>query len=336
MIFDVAIIGAGPVGLFGVFACGMQKLSCIVLDALDQPGGQCVCVYPEKNIYDIPVFSKITGKGLIEKLQEQISPFEAKIIQNSFVVEIEKIGEIFEVKTKDAKKYKAKSIIIASGAGAFGPNRPPIEFIEEFENRQVFYYVENFKKFKNKKVAIVGGGDSAIDWTLHLANLAEKIYLIHRRNVFKAQPHSLDLLKKFEIEGKIEQIVPYQLKHLKIAGEKIVGIEVESLEGEKKELEIDFLLPAFGLKSDFTFLENWNLELSHGKIIINPTTCQTSREGIYAIGDCAHYEHKRKLILSGFAEAAQAATHIFSYVNPDKTPVIGHSTSTGIPHISKD
>lgn len=335
---DVAIIGAGPVGLFGVFACGMQKLSCVVIDSLEKVGGQCAKVYPEKPIYDIPVFKEITGQELIDKLMIQIEPFKPEILLNSLIENLTALEDGYLVIAGD-KEIKVKAIIIAAGAGVFAPMKPAIDGIENFE-KSVLYYIDNFNVFENKTVAIAGGGDSAIDWAIHLSEIAKKVYLIHRRNSFRAQPASLDKIEILK-QKNLEMMVPFQIKSIKGDEEKkfieIIRLEESSSGSEKVlELEIDFLLPCFGLKSDLNFLSNWNLELMNGRASINPLTCETSRHGIYAIGDGAQYPHKRKLILTGFSEAMQAAQHIYSYINPGKAPIIGHSTTTGIPKIEKD
>jgi thioredoxin reductase (NADPH) len=218
---DVLIIGGGPVGIFSIFACGMQNLSCVLVDALDELGGQCAKIYPEKAIYDIPGYPKITGRELVNNLIEQARPFKADIVLNSAIEKIEKEDGIFKAKTASGLVIEAKAIIIAAGSGIFEPNRPNLEGILEQENKSVFYYVENFGIFKNKVVAIAGGGDSAIDWCLEISKIASKIYLIHRRDAFKAHPSSLSEVSEL---GNVEKLIPNTIKALMIENEELKGL----------------------------------------------------------------------------------------------------------------
>lgn len=329
---DVAIIGGGPVGIFSVFACGMQGLKCAMIDALDNLGGQCVCVYPEKDIYDIPGFPCISAKKLIDNLVEQACVFNPKIYLNSFVSSVQKLDACFCVDTMqngEISKIYAKSIIIALGAGIFSPIKPNLENIEKFEN--IKYFIDDVSIFKGKNTAIVGGGDSAIDWAIMLSDYANKIYLVHRREHIRAHPASWNKVVELASQGLIDIKIPYSVSGLVEENDKFVGVDVVHNDGGKMFLELDYLLPCFGLKSDISFLNAWNLESKGNRVLVEPSTMRTSLQGVYAIGDCAYYQNKRKLILTGFAEAATCAQDIFSYIHPDRAPIIAHSTSIGVP-----
>ena len=328
MNFDVVIIGGGPVGIFSIFACGMQKLSCAIVDSMDKLGGQCAKIYPEKAIYDIPGFKKITGKGLVDNLLEQAEPFKYKSYLNSNVLDIKKEDGVFKVKLADESIITGKSVIIAAGAGIFEPNRPDLEHILSLEGKSVLYFIDNFEIFKNKKVMVAGGGDSALDWVINIAPYAEKLFLVHRRDSFKAQPSIVDEMNALP---NLEKIIPFTLGELHQENFELKSVTLKDMKGNVRKEEVDFLLPCYGLKNNLRFLESWGLELESGKVVVNPTTMQTSIKGIYAIGDCVAYNNKRKLILTGFSEASQAALDIFSYVFPDKAPLVGHSTTLGVP-----
>lgn len=329
---DVVIIGAGPVGLFAVFECGMLQMKCHVIDALPEIGGQCMALYPEKPIYDIPAWPRINGGDLIEQLYDQARPFKPMYHLNQQAANVERLEDgSFEVTTSLNEVIACKAIIIAAGAGAFGPNKPPMENLAAFENKSVFYMVRRCEDFVGKKIAIAGGGDSAVDWALSLAPHAEKIYFIHRRPKFRAAPESVAKLEKLAQSGKIEMIVPYQLTRLDGTDGQVENLTVSDLDGNQKVLEIDALLPFFGLAAKLGPIAEWGLNLDHTHIETDPTTAQTSQEGIYAIGDIATYDNKLKLILTGFSEAAMAAHHAYGIVNNGKALHIEYSTSIGLP-----
>ena len=328
---DVAIIGAGPVGLFAVFECGMLKMRCHVIDALDSTGGQCAALYPEKPIYDIPGYPRIEAADLIRKLEEQIAPFKPVFHLNQQVNKLTKSGEGWEVETSAGTRIAAKAVIIAAGVGAFGPNRPPLSGIEAYEGRSVFYYVKQREDFRGKRIVIAGGGDSALDWTLALADIASRIYVIHRRPKFRGAPESVARLEALAKGDKVEIVVPYQLARLEGGGGKLDAVIVSTLDGQERRLDADVLLPFFGLAMNFGPIAQWGLNLDKHHITVAPATCETSQPGVYAIGDIASYPGKLKLILSGFAEAAAAAHGIHPLVFPGQVLHFEYSTTSGVP-----
>jgi thioredoxin reductase (NADPH) len=329
---DVAIIGAGPVGLFAVFACGMLGMRCHVIDVLDMQGGQCAALYPEKPIYDIPAYPMIEAQALIARLVEQATPFEPLYHLGHRVERLEPIGDTgFRLETSGGAVLEARAVVIAAGVGAFGPNRPPLPGIESHEGRGVQYFVKRREDFRGLRVAIAGGGDSAVDWALSLAEIAAKIMLVHRRDKFRAAPESLARLKQLVAEGRIELVIPYQLHALESAGGELRAVIVADLEGRTRRLEADRLLPFFGLSMNLGPIADWGLALDQHHIAIDPATGATSAPGIFAIGDIATYRAKLKLIVTGFAEAAQAARAIFPLVHPGQALHFEYSTVTGVP-----
>lgn len=332
---DVVIIGAGPVGLFAIFECGMMKLKAHVIDALAEVGGQCTALYPEKPIYDIPAHPNILAGELIEKLKEQAAPFHPTYHLGQQVTRLEKVGDRWEIETSKGIKISTKAVIIAAGVGAFGPNRPPLENIEAFENKSVFYFVKNKSMFKNKKVVIAGGGDSAVDWALNLADIAEKVTFVHRRDKFRAAPDSVEKLRALADAGKIELAVPYQLSALHGKEGQLEGIDLKTLEGDVKKIEADALLAFFGLSMNLGPLKEWGLNIDKSHITVTLGTYETSTPGIFAIGDVATYPNKQKLILTGFSEAAAAAHKIREIVYPGESFHFQYSTSQGVPGAAK-
>ncbi len=328
---DIVVIGAGPAGLFTVFEAGMLKMKCHVVDSLEFIGGQCSALYPEKPIYDIPAHPQILAGDLIAKLEEQAKPFEATFHLHQRVEKVERLADkTLRVTTSKNVVIEAKAIIIAAGCGAFGANRPPLAGIEEFEGKSVFYMVKSRGDFAGKNVVIAGGGDSAVDWAISLAEVAKKISVIHRRDKFRCAPESADRLKKLAEEGKIEMVVPYQLEGLKGENGKLEKVLVKDFSDNIKEIDADVLLPFYGLAMEIGPIANWGLNLHKSLIEVNFTTMQTSEPGIYAIGDIAHYQNKLKLILSGFAEAATACHDAYKLVYPDAVFHFEYSTSKGV------
>jgi thioredoxin reductase (NADPH) len=328
---DIAIIGAGPVGLFAIFECGMLKMRCHVIDTLDNVGGQCAALYPEKPIYDIPGYPSILAADLVEKLTEQAAPFKPIYHLGQRVESVKGSAGNWHLKTSKGTTIHCKAIIIAAGCGAFGPNRPPLDGIEEYEGKSIFYYVTKREDFRGKQVVIAGGGDSAVDWAISLSELTKKLYVVHRRDKFRCAPESASKLKSLADSGKIEMVVPYQLSGLEGACGKLTGVEVATLEGEKKMLAADVLLPFFGLSMELGPIAEWGLNLHNNHINVNPATSQSSVDGIFAIGDIATYENKLKLILSGFAEAAQATHAAHKIVHPGEVVHFEYSTTKGVP-----
>ena len=328
---DIVIVGAGPSGLFSVFEAGMLKMKCHIIDTLEIIGGQCTALYPEKPIYDIPAHPKVLASELIELLEAQAEPFHPVYHLNQQVQKIdEKNDGSFVVETSKNIKIECKAIIIAGGCGAFGPNRPPLENIEKFEGNSIFYSVRNKKEFVDKKVVIAGGGDSAVDWAISLAEIAQKIYVVHRRDKFRCAPESADKMKKLEAQGKIEMVIPFQLEGLEGNDSKLSHVIVKDFDNNLKKIEADYLLPFFGLAMELGPIANWGLNLNKHHIEVDRGTMQTSIKGIYAVGDIATYPHKLKLILTGFAECASACHDIFKLVFPDQVYHFEYSTSKGI------
>lgn len=329
---DIVIIGAGPVGLFAVFEAGMVKLKCHVVDALDMAGGQCAALYPEKPIYDIPGFPSILAQDLVENLKKQAAPFNPVYHFGQRVEKVEKLATgNWQLATSTGTVITCKAIIIAAGCGAFGPNRPPMDGLEEYEGKSVFYMVGKREDFRGKKVVIAGGGDSAVDWAISLSELTEKLYVIHRRPKFRCAPDSASKLEALAKAGKIEMVIPYQLDSLEGADGKLTSVIVSTLEGNKRALPADVLLPFFGLAMELGPIAQWGLNLTGNHIAIDQSSCATSEPGIFAIGDIATYPGKLKLILAGFAEAATAAHSAHNIARPDEVLHFEYSTTSGVP-----
>ncbi|MBI1274875.1 SidA/IucD/PvdA family monooxygenase [bacterium] len=328
---DITIIGAGPVGLFAIFEAGMLKMRCHVVDTLDFTGGQCTALYPEKPIYDIPGHPKIDAAELINQLELQAAPFAPTyhLGQQVMGLKQEASGE-WTVTTSKGVSITSKAVIIAAGCGAFGPNRPPMEGIEQYEGHSVFYMVKSREAFRDKRVVIAGGGDSAVDWAISLAELAESVQLVHRRPKFRAAPESVSRLDELTKSGKVEMVVPYQLHALEGSGTQISSVIVRTLEGEDRKLEADALLPFFGLAMELGPIADWGLNLEKHHIGVNQTTLETNKKGIFAIGDIAHYPGKLKLILCGFSEAAMAAHAAREVAYPGEVLHFEYSTTKGI------
>jgi len=329
---DICIIGAGPVGLFAIFEAGMMKMKCHVVDALDMVGGQCSAMYPEKPIYDIPGYPSIMAQELVDKLAEQAAPFSPTYHLGQRVDKLAKQDDgSFLLETSTGTKISCKVVIIAAGCGAFGPNRPPLNGLEEYEGKSIFYMVAKREAFRGKKVVIAGGGDSAVDWAISLSELTEKLYVIHRRAKFRCAPESASKLEQLAKDGKIEMVVPYQLDGLVGSNGELSGVVVATLEGEKRTLDANILLPFFGLSMELGPIADWGLNLDHNHIGVNIPDMNTSTPGIFAVGDIATYQGKLKLILSGFAEAAQAAHAAYKIVHPGEVLHFEYSTTSGVP-----
>jgi thioredoxin reductase (NADPH) len=327
---DIIIIGAGPAGLFTIFEAGMLKMKCQVIDTLDFTGGQCNALYPEKPIYDIPAHTKILASDLIKNLEEQAQPFDPFYHLGQRVNRLEKIGDVFRVTTSKDNAVEGKAVIIAAGCGAFGPNRPPIKGIEEYEGKSIFYLVKSRSDFVGKNVVIAGGGDSAVDWALSLQEVAKKVSVIHRRDKFKCAPESADRLKILALQGKIDLVIPYQLDGIEGQDGKLEKVLVKDFSGNIKAIEADVLLPFYGLAMELGPIANWGLNLDRNLITVDPSTMQTSISGIYAVGDIVTYKNKLKLILNGFAEAATACHDAYHLVYPDTPFHFEYSTSKGV------
>lgn len=329
---DVAIIGAGPVGLFAIFECGMIKLQCHVIDALDQAGGQCAALYPEKPIYDIPGHPRIDAADLVEQLRRQAEPFKPVYHFNQQVEKLHRQDDgSWRLETSGGTVIVAKAVIIAAGVGAFGPNRPPLDGLEQYEGKSVFYYVTRREDFRGKRVVIAGGGDSAVDWALSLAEVAAWVMVVHRRPKFRCAPESEAQLNALAKAGKIDLVIPYQLARLEGGGGRLERVVVATLDKQERALDADALLPFFGLAMNLGPIATWGLNLDRNLISVEAATCATNLPGIFAIGDIAHYPGKLKLILCGFSEAAMAARAIYPLIHPDQALHFEYSTTSGVP-----
>jgi thioredoxin reductase (NADPH) len=328
---DVAIVGAGPVGLFAVFELGMLKLSSALIDALPEVGGQCTALYPEKPIYDIPAHPAIEAGALVTRLEEQIQPFAAPRLLGRQVNSLSGECGAFILTTDHGDTIRAKAVVVAAGAGAFGPNRPPLDGLAAYEaSGAVQYYVRRREDLRGKRVVIAGGGDSAVDWALALKDIAS-VSVVHRRAKFRAAPESAAQLDEAARSGQVEMVIPYQLHGLAGADGVLSAVEVATLEGTVKSIPADVLLPFFGLSMDLGPIAAWGLQSEKHHVTVDPATCQTSLPGVFAIGDVATYPGKLKLILQGFSEAAMAAHAIFPVVHPDQALHFEYSTSKGVP-----
>ncbi len=325
---DVLIIGAGPVGLFGVFELGLLDIKCHLIDILDKVGGQCAELYPEKPIYDIPAIPKISAQGLVDQLMEQIKPFGPTFHLGEMVESIERIGvPLFKVTTDRGKVFEAKLVVIAAGGGSFQPKRPPMPGIEAYEGTSVHYAVRKMDAFKGKKLLIVGGGDSALDWTLNLAPLASHLTLLHRRADFRAAPDSVNKMMALVNEGKID-FVQGQVTGLEGANAQLTAVNVKRNDGSAFHIACDAMLPFFGLTMKLGPVANWGLKLNEDVIPVNTENFETSEPGIFAIGDINTYPGKLKLILSGFHEVALMSQKAHRYVFPDKKLTFQYTTSS--------
>ena len=313
---DVLVIGAGPVGLFAVHQLGIIGLKAEVVDNLDKVGGQCIELYPDKPIYDIPAIPECTGESLTKNLLEQIKPFKTNFHLNERVQEISKEENNWKVKTNKNKIFISPNIIIAGGVGSFEPRKFSVKGSEIFENKGIFYSVKDKNFFKSKKLCIFGGGDSALDWAIGLSKIAE-ITLVHRRNEFRAAVHSSELARKLEKEGKIKIKTPFQIQSIE-GKDKINSIIIKNEDGNVEEIKTDFVLGFFGLIMKLGPIAEWGLNLNKKTIPVDTENFQTNKKGIFAIGDICTYPGKLKLILSGFHEGALAARACFKLARPNE------------------
>lgn len=331
---DVVIIGAGPVGLFQVFELGLQGLSACVIDALPQAGGQCTELYPDKPIFDIPAVPECTGQQLIDNLEKQIAPFSPQMFLDQTVEELEKRGELdFYIKTSAGTEFECRSVIIAAGAGSFTPVKVRVPGIEVFEGEQLFYRVRNPAQHAGKNIVILGGGDSALDWAIELAPVAKSLTLVNRTERFRAAQASVDKLQAMADEGKVSMLLG-TLKSFSETDGRLSELTFELRDEEKSQvnLPVDDLLVFFGLSPKLGPIENWGMELERKLITIDLATFETSVPGLYAIGDINTYEGKKKLILSGFHEAAMAAFAIKQAFEPDKKLNLQYTTTSPLMH----
>ncbi len=323
---DVVIIGAGPVGLFAVHQLGIKGLKSEVIDNLDKAGGQCIELYPDKPIYDIPAVPECSGKSLTDNLLKQIEPFGSKIHLNERVQEIKEEKGIWTLKTNKNKTFLTPNIIIAGGVGSFEPRKLPLKELKKFEGKSVFYSVTDKNLFKDKKISIFGGGDSALDWALEFSKYS-KVTLIHRRDEFRGAPHTLKELEKLKKEGKISIKTPFQIKSIN-DGDAIKSIEIINDDEKSEKVETDVILGFFGLIMQLGPIVDWGLNMNKKTIEVNTENFQTNRPGIFAIGDICSYQGKLKLILSGFHEAALASVECFKRARPNEKYKFQFTTSS--------
>ena len=328
---DAVIVGMGPVGLFAVFELGLLDIRAHLIDILGKPGGQCAELYPEKPIYDIPGFPMITGQSLVDNLVEQGKPFQASFHHGEMVQGLEVLGDAanprFRITTDAGQNIFCKAILIAAGGGSFQAKKPPIPGIEAFEGTSVFYAVRKMEAFAGKRVMIVGGGDSALDWTLNLHPLAERITLVHRRDVFRAAPHSVNGMRSLVADGSMDLLIG-QVSGVVGEDGRLRGAVVKHDDGSVTEVPCEMMLPFFGLTMKLGPVADWGLNLHENLVPVDTGTFETSVPGIFAIGDINTYPGKLKLILSGFHEAALAAQKVHRYVYPDKRLTFQYTTSS--------
>ena len=313
---DALIIGAGPTGLFTAHQLKLIGLDCEIVDNLDKIGGQCIELYPDKPIYDIPALPVCTGESLTKNLLEQIKPFKTNFHLDERVQEISKEKNNWKIKTNKDKTFIAPNIIIAAGVGAFEPRKFSIEGAEKFENNGIYYSISDKNYFKNKKICIFGGGDSALDWAIELSKFAE-ITLVHRRKEFRGAGHSAEIVRKLEKEGKLKIKTPFQINSIE-GQEKINAITIKDDAGKIEKITTDYVLGFFGLIMKLGPIAEWGLNLEKKHIPVNVENFQTNKEGIFAIGDICTYPGKLKLILSGFHEGALAARACFALARPNE------------------
>lgn len=324
---DVVIIGAGPVGLFAVFELGLLDVKAHLIDILDRPGGQCAELYPEKPIYDIPAWPEISGQGLVDRLMEQIKPFEPEFHFNQMVASLEKLPDgRFALATDAEQHFICKAVVVAAGGGSFQPKRPPIAGIEAYEGKSVSYAVRQMEAFRDEDLVIVGGGDSALDWTVNLQPIAKSLTLVHRRDEFRAAPDSVNKMRALVDAGKM-QFALGQVSQLNGQDGMLSSVVVKNKEGES-EVPCSRLLPFFGLTMKLGPVAEWGLNLHENLVTVDTEKFETSQEGIFAIGDINWYPGKLKLILSGFHEAALMSQAVGRIVFPDKRIVFQYTTSS--------
>jgi thioredoxin reductase (NADPH) len=325
---DAVIIGAGPCGLFAIFELGLLDIKCHVVDILDRPGGQCAELYPEKPIYDIPALPIVTGHDLTQRLLDQAKPFHAQYHFNQMVTELTKRGDTdFELKTDGGMVFRCKVVVIAAGGGSFMPKKPPIPGIDAYEGASVFYSVKKMETLRGRDILIVGGGDSALDWTINLAPIAKSLTLLHRRDEFRAAPDSVKKMRELVEAGKM-QFKLGQVTGLKGDGGMLSAATVKGNDGQIFDVNCNAMLPFFGLTMKLGPVADWGLQLHENLIPVDTAKFESSTPGIFAIGDINTYPGKLKLILSGFHEAALMAQQAFRYKNPGERLMFQYTTSS--------
>ena len=328
---DVVVVGAGPTGLFAVFELGLLDIKAHLVDILPRVGGQCSELYPEKPIYDIPGFPIVTGQGLVDNLMKQIEPFHPTFHFGEMVEGLEATGTAdkpaFRVTTDAGKVFECKTVVVAAGGGSFQPKKPPIAGVEGYEGKSVFYSVRRMEDFRDKHVLIVGGGDSALDWTLNLHPVAKRITLVHRRDDFRAAPHSVNAMRDLVAKGAMDLRIG-QVASIAGDGGELARATIKANDGALTEIECERMMPFFGLTMKLGPIAQWGLSLNENLVPVDTEKFETSTPGIFAVGDINHYPGKLKLILSGFHEVALAAQKIHRYVFPDKKLLFQYTTSS--------
>ena len=329
---DILIIGAGPTGLFAVFEAGLLQLKCHLIDALPQPGGQLTELYPKKPIYDIPGYPEVLAGDLVDNLMKQIEPFQPGFTLGERAETLERTEDDYLiVTTNKGTKHKAKAVAIAGGLGSFEPRKPEIPSIDKFEDRGVAYMVKDPEQYRGKKVLIAGGGDSALDWSVFLADVASEVHLVHRRNEFRGALDSVEKVQALKNKGKIKLNTPAEVIEVK-GGDRLESVVLENFQtGLKKEVEVDAFIPLFGLSPKLGPLADWGLEIEKNAIKVDNTLdYQTNIPGVYAIGDVNTYPGKLKLILCGFHEATLMCQSVYQRIFPDKRYVMKYTTVGGV------
>src|SRR6056300_442056 len=328
---DIIIIGAGPVGLFTVFEAGLLKLRCHIIDVLPQAGGQLTEIYPKKPIYDIPGFPEVLAGDLIDNLMKQIEPFKPGFTlgEKAISIDAQEDGS-FIVTTESGTQHKAPNIAIAGGLGVFEPRKPPVEHLDLFETKGIDYIIKEPQKYKDQRLVIAGGGDSALDWTIYLQELAKEITLVHRSGSFRGHPDSVQKVMDLNAQGKIKLKTYTEVKELK-GNERLTSVRTFNKKEERDEwIETDYFLPLFGLSPKLGPIADWDLEIEKNAIKVNTFDYSTNIPGIYAIGDINTYEGKLKLILCGFHEATLMVQSAFKRIYPDKNLVLKYTTVNGV------
>ena len=328
---DVVVVGAGPTGLFSVFELGLLDIKAHLIDILPRAGGQCSELYPEKPIYDIPGFPIVTGQGLVDNLIKQIEPFHPTFHFGEMVEALTSVGTpekpAFRITTDAGKTFECKAVMVAAGGGSFQPKKPPIAGIDAYEGKSVFYAVRRMEDFRDKNVLIVGGGDSALDWTLNLHPVAKRITLLHRRDDFRAAPHSVNAMRELVASGKMDLRIG-QVGSIKGADGQLEAVTIKANDGTLTEIACERMMPFFGLTMKLGPIAEWGLLLNENLVPVDTEKFETSTPGIFAVGDINNYPGKLKLILSGFHETALAAQKIHRYVYPDKKLLFQYTTSS--------
>ncbi len=330
IVTDICIIGAGPVGLFAVFEAGLLKMRCHLIDALPQVGGQLSEIYPQKPIYDIPGYPTVNAQELVDNLMEQIKPFNPSFTLGERIETVERQEDkSFIVGTNENTKIHCKALVIAGGLGCFEPRKPAVEGLEKFEGKGVAYMVKNPELFRDKEIVLAGGGDSALDWTIYLADIAQKVTLVHRGETFRGAPDSAEKVAHLAQKGKINLILKSNITKINGNGH-LKEVTITGADSNESTIGADYFIPLFGLSPKLGPIANWGLNIDKSAIVVNTFDYSTNVEGIYAIGDINTYPGKLKLILCGFHEAALMCQSAFKHVYPDQKLSFKYTTVNGV------